>query len=142
MSRTDAHTPYWVWATWYEPSHDTMCEHYIPRGNYHIHHNEPCDLPKRPVRHANARIRHPRPVTKRPCTWEPVWPGREVRWMRGYKWGVAPRWFVRHVWSGPERVRERVELGRMVHEYNANGELEDGDFANYRHRHCAWWLWD
>lgn len=142
MSRTDAHQPWWTVAPWYEPVHDSMCEFHIARGRYTPPGTEPCDLPKRPVRHRAERIRYPRPVTKRPCVWEPVWPGREVRWMSGWKWGVAPRWFIRHVWSGPERVRERDQLGRMVKEYNSTGTLEDGDFPTYQARHGAWWLWD
>jgi hypothetical protein len=39
-----------------------------------------------------------------------------------------------------ERVRERDDLDRMVKEYNATGELDNGDFPNYQHRHTA--LWD
>lgn len=53
-----------------------------------------------------------------------------------------PRWYVMHTWFEPERVRERDTLDEMVKEYNANGELEDGDFANHHHRHCSGWWWD
>jgi hypothetical protein len=52
-----------------------------------------------------------------------------------------PHWYVRHVWTGPERVRERAQLGEMVKEYNAGGDLADGDFANYQHHHGAHWSW-
>jgi hypothetical protein len=61
-----------------------------------------------------------------------------VKWSRKN----APDWFIRHVWSGPERVRERDDLGEMVKEYNATGELDDGDFPNWQARFCAQWLWD
>lgn len=70
------------------------------------------------------------------------WHDRLQTWVLPY-WVLnqPPHWYVRHVWNAPERVRERAQLGEMVKEYNAAGELEDGDFANYRHRHCAHWYW-
>ncbi len=52
-----------------------------------------------------------------------------------------PSWYVRHVWNGPERVRERAQLGEMVKEYNAAGEIEDDDFGCWQHRHMAHWLY-
>lgn len=134
MSRTDVHAPYWTWATWYEPSHHLWCPNRM--GARHRWRIEPCNLPKRPVRHAGSRTR----VTVGLCTWEPVWPSwRECRWLM---LGHQPRWFVKHVGHDPERVRERDQLGKMVKEYNATGELHDGDFANFQSRHAARWLWD
>lgn len=142
MSRTDGHAPYWTWAPWYEPSHDIYCENYISRHWQKVP-KYPCNLPKRAVRHAPARIRSHRYGDMGQCTWEPVWPTwRESRWLWWGRQGHAPNWFVKHVWDGPERVRTRDQLGKMVKEYNATGELEDGDFANYPARHCARWLWD
>lgn len=52
-----------------------------------------------------------------------------------------PHDYVLSVWSGPERARERVGLSQMAAEYNTYGDLSDGDFANYHHRHSAQWLW-
>lgn len=52
-----------------------------------------------------------------------------------------PRWYVNHVWNGPERQRERDGLRAMAQEYNEFGQLMDEDFPNYRHRHMAAWLW-
>jgi hypothetical protein len=52
----------------------------------------------------------------------------------------AARWLIHHLWTNMERVRERDDLDRMVKEYNATGELDNGDFPNYQHRHTA--LWD
>lgn len=125
MSRTDVHAPYWTWATWYEPSHGLWCNRRYD-----------CNLPKRPVRHAGVR---PRRLTHM-CTWEPIWPTwRECRWLM---LGRTPRWFVKHVGHDPERVRERDKLGKMVKEYNATGDLEDGDFPCWQARHAARWLWD
>lgn len=138
MSRTDGHAPYWTWATWYEPVHDTHCENYPRRGWGHWRPRQPCNLPERPVRHARARFR---PGVYR-CDWEPVWPRKYSEIKRLFGKAVAPRWFVRHVWNGPERVRERSLLGEMAKEYNATGELDDGDFPNYQTRHSARWLWD
>ena len=138
MSRTDGHAPYWTWATWYEPVHDIHCENYRPRGWGRWRPRRPCNLPERPVRHAGRRFR---PRVYR-CDWEPVWPHRYRDTQRLFGKAVAPHWFVRHVWNGPERVRERNLLGRMVKEYNATGDIEDGDFPNYQTRHSARWLWD
>lgn len=133
MSRTDAHVPYWVWASWYEPSHHLYCPNRM--GARHRWKIEPCNLPKQPVRHAGARSR----LTQGLCTWEPVWPAyREVRWL---VLPPTPRWFIRHVWSGPERARERDKLGRLAKEYNARRELDDADFPNWQARHGARWLW-
>lgn len=125
MSRTDRHAPYWTWAAWYEPSHSLWCNRRFV-----------CNLTQYPVRHAGKRPNR----TTHMCTWGPVWPSwREHRWLMMSR---PPGWFIKHVWSGPERVRKRDKLGKMVKEYNATGELEDGDFPNYQSRHCAQWLWD
>jgi hypothetical protein len=136
VSRTDGHAPYWTWATWYEPSHHLYCERrdyaYLRKGT------EPCSLPERPVRHAGRRTRSYVGL----CTWEPVWPRRYSEVKRLFGKAGSPGWFIRHVWSGPERVRQRVKLGEMAKEYNATGELDDGDFGNWQARHCARWLWD
>lgn len=141
MSRTDAHVPYWVWSKWYEPSHDVWCEFYLNRY-WQDFEKYPCNLPKQAVRHRGTRIKGRRTPDMQQCTWEPVWPGRDVRWMSGWKWGGTPHWFIRHVWNGPERVRQRTLLGKLTKEYNATGDLDDGDFPNYQTRHCARWLWD
>ena len=130
MSRTDGHAPYWTWAQWYEPWHSPSCPH-ATRGTT-------CNLPERPVRHAGGRTR----VYVGVCTWEPVWPRRYRDVKRLFGNAGAPRWFIRHVWSGPERVRERDQLGKMVKEYNATGGLEDGDFPNWQPRNCARWMWE
>lgn len=53
----------------------------------------------------------------------------------------TPRWFVRCLWSGPERQREREGLRALAGEYNAYGDLTDGDFASWQHRHSASWLY-
>jgi hypothetical protein len=127
LSRTDGHAPYWTWAVWYEADHGLWCNRRYD-----------CNLPERAVRHAGRRPKR----TTGLCTWEPVWPSsyREVKRLFGR--AGAPGWFIRHVWSGPERVRKRVVLGKMAKEYNATGELADGDFPNYQARHCARWMWD
>lgn len=125
MSRTDAHTPWWVTAPWYEPHHGLWCNRrYV------------CNLPERPVRHAGRR---PNRVTHS-CTWEPVWP--LYRCTERLFGKYMPRRYVMHTRFEPERVRQRDTLGEMVKEYNANGELEDADFANYHHRHYSPWWWD
>lgn len=136
MSRTDAHTPWWVRAPWYEPVHHLYCPNYVRRSWQKGLNLKPCDLPESPVRHGGGRTR----VYIPRCTWEPVWPVyRHTERLFGR---YVPRWYTMHVWFEPERVRERDTLGEMVKEYNANGELADGDFPNYHHGHCARWWWD
>lgn len=137
MSRTDVHAPYWTYAVWWEPCHHLWCPNRINR-NWQKRHGrvEPCNLPKRPVRHGGRRTR----VHVGLCTWKPVWPSwRECRWQM---FRPVPRWFIRHTWSGPERVRQRDTLSKLAKEYNATGTLADGDFPNYQTRHTARWLWD
>lgn len=137
MSRTDVHAPYWTWATWYEPSHHIFCENYTNRLGFNHLGDMPCSLPERPVRHGGGRTR----IYVYLCTWEPVYPPwRQARWLTWKR--PTPRWFVKHVGHSPERVRERDQLGKMVKEFNATGDLEDGDFANHQSRHAARWLWD
>lgn len=136
MSRTDAHAPYWTWATWYEPCHHLYC----PNGTNRYWQKrqgktQPCNLPKRPVRHAGARTR----VYVGLCTWEPVFPRwRQARWLHV---GQVPKWYVDHVWNNSERVRVRDGLNRIRKEYSAWSYL-DGDFPNWQHRHGATWYWD
>lgn len=138
MSRTDKHAPYWTWAPWYEPVHSLYCPNRANRSwQKRTDRTDACNLPERAVRHGGGRTRGYVPL----CTWEPVWPSyRQAGWLTWKR--HTPRWFVHHVWSGTERRRERDNLGKLVKEYNANGDLDDGDFPNYQARHCARWLWD
>ena len=57
-----------------------------------------------------------------------------------YHYG-PPSWFRKNLWWAPERIRERGRLGEFRKEYNATGRLEDPDFPNYQHKHCALWYW-
>lgn len=52
-----------------------------------------------------------------------------------------PHDYVHGLWYGPERARERDRLGQLAAEWNAHGDLEDGDFNNPQHRHRAQWAW-
>lgn len=65
-------------------------------------------------------------------------------WIPGitYYPGSPPRWFRRRQWYDPERLRERIDLRAMAREYNAHGDLDDGDFPCWQHRHRARWDWD
>lgn len=137
MSRTDGHAPYWTWATWYEPCHSSYCVNYISRA-WQKTTKQACDLPEQPVRHAG---RYKLRMVPRTCTWEPVWPSRYMDTLKLYGRRNPQRWFRRHVWEGVERTRQRAILGKMAKEHNATGELDDGDFPNYQHRHSAIWLW-
>lgn len=60
---------------------------------------------------------------------------------RYYAWGGVPSWYIRNVYHSPERRREREDLRSMAREYNAYGDLEDGDFVNRQGRNSARWTW-
>lgn len=128
MSRTDVHAPYWTWAEYYRPMHN--------------HYERSCDLPPEPVR-CNTKLRPDYPNDGwQSCYWRPALPDswREYRWLHLGK--AVPKWYVDHVWHNAERVRERDELRNLAREYNAYGQVEDGDFGNWQARHCATWYWD
>lgn len=136
MSRTRAHAPWWTRAPWLEPAHSIYCEFYLNRSWQRWGASRACDLPESAERSAYRQARR----GDSPCTWEPIWPRyRQMRKLFGHP---VPRWYIEHVWHNPERVRERDQLGKMARQYNAEGELDDGDFPNYRARHCASWYWD
>lgn len=63
-------------------------------------------------------------------------------WVYGRCWsGGVPSDFVRRYYHRPERARERG-LQELVREYNAYGDLEDGDFVNRQARNsCRWLYW-
>jgi hypothetical protein len=52
-----------------------------------------------------------------------------------------PAWYLNATWHGPERRRERDDLRMLAREYNAHGDLEDGDFDCPQARHRAGWSW-
>lgn len=52
-----------------------------------------------------------------------------------------PHWYINIIWNAPERLRERVILGEVKKEYNANNEVDDYSFENRPHRHCASYYW-
>jgi hypothetical protein len=60
---------------------------------------------------------------------------------RYYRWGGIPSEFVREVYHRPERRRVRDEVRRLAREYNAHGDLADGDVFNRQARNSARWLW-
>lgn len=126
MSRTDAHVPWWVRATWYEPSHGS-------------HTYQSCNLPNGPVR-GNPKRRPGYPHDGwLDCFWRPVHPGwRQSRRIYG---NTVPRWYVDHVWHNPERVKARDRLTKICKEYNA-GVRDDWDFPNHQARHGASWYWE
>lgn len=48
---------------------------------------------------------------------------------------AVPGWFTNHVWHDPERTRERDGLRALAREYTTFGDLQDGDFPCWQHRH-------
>lgn len=129
MSRTDAHAPYWTWAVWYTPVHT-------------LHGHKGCNLPDSPTR-SNHRLRPGYPHDGwMDCFWGVAWPSyRECRWLYFMKPSI-PRWYINHLWNGPERVRVRDGLRNLAREYNSYGDIEDDDFPNWQARNCARWSWD
>lgn len=93
-----------------------------------------------PEHEHHKRVRH----EEWPCTCDD-WPLRPTcdysfdtgycTYAARYYGGGVPQWYVDHTWNNPERVRVRDDLRAMAKEWNANGDLEDGDFPNYQHRH-------
>ncbi len=69
-----------------------------------------------------------------------VWKAPNCGWtLSHHHLASPPAWYIEHVWINVERVRERDGLRAMAREYNATGELEDGDFPCWQHRHMASW---
>lgn len=137
MSRTDAHMPHWVTATWYEPVHDHRCR-FSDRwmAGYGGRDPRPCDLPDRAVRHRPGAFRRPGrqlfPGETR-CSWEPDWFGVS-------RWPRPQRWFVEHVWHNPERVRVRDLLRLAAAEHRGSGGT-DVEPEPRQARHGAHWYW-
>lgn len=137
MSRTDAHAPHWVTATWYKPVHNLYCRDDPGRRPWWPTRNDQvCDLPGRVVRHRpRLSVRHnrtPCPGETR-CTWEPDWAGVSP-------YGRPDRGFVEHIWHNPERTRLRGELARARAEYRGSGGT-DVDPEPRQARHCAAWMY-
>ncbi len=132
MSRTDKDMPYWVTAEWWEPEH-WHCENVTPwlrqwgaRGP-----RRACDLPDQPV--VAPPVRHTwRGRSMKTCTWVPDDNRHPV--------GRAPRWYIHHTWTGPQRVKVRDRGRRAIAEYRATGEV-DVELPRRQHRHGANWYW-
>lgn len=137
--------PPWVLAEWWEPSH-LAC----PNSKHYWGHSEavrhPCNLPEEPWV-VNPSATFPRWRGGLPerfwrlCRWEHIHPYAHGRRATYASIGV-PKWFVDHVWNEPERRRERDDLRALRDEYNAHGDLEDGDFPCWQTRGFARWMWD
>lgn len=81
-----------------------------------------------------------------PCTCddEPDAPTCTLAWsLLAYGRGAPPKWYRRYSFYGPERQRERAELGEYRKRFNAVGwEAEDEwDFANRQARSGAKYCW-
>jgi hypothetical protein len=117
MSRTDKDMPYWVTNAW-EPEHSPDCRA----------RRSACDLPNRPHRqHSNWKL-----YAGWHCHWSPS---------GGWRRRSAPRWFINHVWSAPDRMRARIDAQTMRAEHRASGEV-DQEPRTAQHRHGALWDWN
>lgn len=71
------------------------------------------------------------------------WYRQDCSWQASF-WAFQPgppHQYCVETWHGPERIRERVDLRNLAREYNAHGDLHDGDFPNWQHRQGASWHW-
>lgn len=81
--------------------------------------------------------------------WHNDWAhAREGRCTDGCGWTLPhhaldqpPAWYTHAVWHRPERQRTRLALRALAAEWNANGDLADGDVPSWQHRHGAAWHW-
>lgn len=132
MSRTDAHAPHWVTATWWYPMHrDPGESSFFWRQSVHGRHHE-CDLPAEPV-YCWPTISRWRAVQTTRCFWRP-----DLSHIS--PWPRPPRWYVEHVWHNPERVRVRDDLRAAAAEYRATGTV-DTEPEPRQGRGSARWGW-
>ncbi len=124
MSDTDKDKPYWVVAAWWESVH-WGCPTDVHRRRV----VRDCDLPVGPVIHRPERLGGRRAH----CRWEPDYRGPVFR--------HVPRWYVNHVWNGPQRRTVRDTGRRAVAEFRATGAV-DVEPPVGQHRHGARWLWE
>lgn len=104
--------------------HPTLCEHRyfnkcLGHWGYVYDDSIPCSCDDRPE----------------PATCTPAW---EIG--RYYTYGGVPSWFVRQIYHGPERARER-KLNDARRMYNAGEDIEDFDFENRQAHNSARWDW-
>lgn len=127
-----------AWSIWRKPEARPVCWDRSYRvdeqGNWTWHVTQ-CLGHSRWVRHDD-----------RPCVCDArsratCFPAQPDEWTwSAWGGGGVPRWFVREVWTGPERRREREGLRARARAYNA-GERDDLDYENSQHRHGARWDW-
>lgn len=132
MSRTDAHTPYWVTAEWWEPVHFRCRNSAYTWRQWRANGEHECDLPVEPVR-LRPLGRRWRSSEKITCVWEPDYVGVSP-------WPRPPRWFVNAEWHAPERLRIRDTLRAAAADYRANGDT-DVEPPPFQAKHGAAWLW-
>lgn len=116
MSRTDKDAPYWSDPAWWEATHECGGRPYD------------CDLPRRP----DVKTYRERPYPEG-CHWVFRWPPHSY-------FHKAPRWFVRHVWTGPQRGAARDQCRAAIKEQRATGVVDTVPTVQPA-RHGAEWLW-
>lgn len=136
MSRTDKDTPWWVIADEWSPVHyrcdQAIHSRWITRDDYY---NRICDLPPEPRIKDYHSDRRPRRTTKG-CRWAPEWPKQR----RSFGSWSVPKWFVNHVWNGPQRREARDDALLATKQYRATGDV-DVVIPTEQHRHGAVWLY-
>lgn len=136
MSRTDKDKPWWVRATWIEPSHAIRCPNYWRHSNKHLARTHVCDLPAVPVLKPPAGYIRQWPRVPQ-CTWEPEWPQRDR-----YNYTHGPKKKDRHYdWWGPARARDRDAAVKARKQYLGSGGVDEPKVMP-NHRHCSikgWW---
>jgi hypothetical protein len=136
MSRTDRDRPYRVRAA--DPHEPRVAVHsHVPRWSRRPKAGDAdydCDLP-------DYHDRTPEDATTRRYTWNsPNCYWQMPYWVFSPYGGGPPKWYRDHVWTNPERLRERLELGEARKRWNAGDLLEDFDFACWaNHREGGYW---
>jgi hypothetical protein len=167
MSRTDKDRPYEVRL---RDSHERVVEHhdhvptyrYCVTGEYEVAerrrrwdtHTGYLSNPPRYDEVVRSRVRRFAVACEATCDLDdstlPSTLFAHLRWRHCYRsflyterWRATsvPRWFRNARWDAPERQRERVDLRNAARSWNAGDDLDDFDFPNHAHRHCAAWDW-
>jgi hypothetical protein len=132
MSRTDKDLPYW-YAEYYEPSHH--CNEF-GLSFWDRHKDKPCDLHELTFKELRKGGYWGNRRTST-CYWVPVHSTFKGNW-----YDQNPGWWVRMVWTEPERGRIRDTARDVLKDYNANGSEDfEYDIADYRKKRNGGWYW-
>lgn len=134
MSRTEKDWPYWVRATFYEPSHDWCCPDRISRSYQHYRRSGSCTLPAYPVRNDKPLSRSGSKIPDVPnCRWDPS------GWDRKYYTKPPGRVDRRLYFHGPTRREVRDFCAKARQEFAGRGTVETVEPPPWRPSALDWW---